>query len=83
MTLLTDKIGEDFWIGANDIAKEGNWIWESDKSKLFFSDWHVGEPNTGGANEDCVKIRWAISLYRWNDARCEKLNLYISEKMAF
>jgi hypothetical protein len=40
---FTDKIGQHFWIGANDIDIEDDWIWESDKSKLLFSDWHVGE----------------------------------------
>jgi hypothetical protein len=36
-------MGQHFWIGANDIDIEDDWIWESDKSKLLFSDWHVGE----------------------------------------
>ena len=77
MTFLADKNGLDFWIGANDIDIEDDWVWESDKSKLFFSDWHVGQPTTDG---DCVEIRWNKSLYRWNDVICSHLNLYICEK---
>jgi hypothetical protein len=34
MNFLTDKMGQHFWIGANDIDIEDDWIWESDKSKL-------------------------------------------------
>jgi hypothetical protein len=77
VTFLTDKHGEDFWIGANDKDLEGDWVWESDKSKLLFSDWHVDEPSTDG---DCAEIRWDQSLYRWNDIICSDFNLYICEK---
>jgi hypothetical protein len=56
-----------FWIGANDIEIEYDWVWESDKSKLLFSDWHVGEPNNYDDAEDCGQIRWHNLLYRWND----------------
>ena len=55
-------MGLDFWIGANDIDIEDDWVWESDKSKLLFSDWHVGEPNNYKNDEDCGKIRWHNSL---------------------
>lgn len=75
---LTDNNGEDFWIGANDIDSEGDWVWESDKSKLVFRYWHVGEPN--GEYEDCGTIRWHNSLYKWNDVPCHILYLYICEK---
>jgi hypothetical protein len=77
VTFLTDKNGSDFWIGANDIYIEDDWVWESDKSKLLFSDWHVDEPSTDG---DCTDIKWFQSLYRWNDEICSHFNLYICEK---
>ena len=80
MNFLTDKNDEDFWIGANDIDIEDAWIGESDKSKLLFSDWHVGEPNNNKNDEDCGKIRWHNSLYRWNDENCQHIHLYICEK---
>ena len=77
MTFLTDKNGEDFWIGANDKDLEGDWVWESDKSKLVIRDWHTGQPSKDG---DCVEIRWYQSLYRWNDVICSHFILYICEK---
>ena len=58
---------------------EDGWVWESDKSKLFFSDWRVNEPNNE-LNEDCSEIRWSNSLYKWNDVPCQHLNLYICEQ---
>ncbi|VDH91243.1 Hypothetical predicted protein [Mytilus galloprovincialis] len=30
---------KSMWIGANDISREGSWVWESDRSTLTFSDW--------------------------------------------
>ena len=79
MNFLTDKNDEHFWIGANDIEIEDDWVWESDKSKLLFSDWNVGEPNNYNS-EDCGKMRWHNSLYRWNDDKCQNLYFYICKK---
>jgi len=75
---LTDKMGQHFWIGANDIDIEDDWVWESDKSKLLFSDWHDGEPNND--HEDCGDILWYNLQYKWNDGECHHFNLYICEK---
>jgi hypothetical protein len=79
VNFLTDQNGEDFWTGANDIDIERDWVWESDNSKLLFSDWHVGEPNNKH-NEDCGQMRRNNSPYRWNDAKCQNVHLYICEK---
>ena len=81
MNFLTDKNGEHFWIGANDIDIEDDWVWESDKSKPLFSNWRAGEQNSyHNANEDCGNMRWQNSLYRWNDDQCQHLYLYICEQ---
>lgn len=77
MTFLTERKCNNFWIGANDIAITDDWVWEYDKSKLLFSDWHVGEPSKG---EDCGEIKWDRSLYRWNNQICSSSNLYICQK---
>ena len=45
-----------FWIGVNDIASEGNWVWvngeRASSSELI---WYSGEPG-GGRNENCVFV---------------------------
>jgi C-type mannose receptor len=79
VNFLTDKNGKEFWIGANDIEIEDYWVWESDTSKLLFSDWDVGEPNNNN-NEDCGKMTWHNILYRWNDVPCQLHFHYICEK---
>jgi hypothetical protein len=79
VNFLTDTNGESFWIGLNDIDIENDWVWESDKSQLLFSDWHDGEPNHYH-NSDCCEIAWYNLLFRWNDRPCDFLVRYICEK---
>ena len=79
VNFLTVNNGESFWIGADDIDIENDWVWESDKSQLLFSDWHDGEPSHY-KNEDCCQIAWYYLLYRWNDELCHASFLYICEK---
>lgn len=50
--------GEDaqrsFWIGLNDIANEGRFVWSSGEP-VTYTHWAVGEPNNAG-NGDAVYI---------------------------
>ena len=51
------SIGNDyFWIGVNDIASEGNWVWvngeRASSSELI---WKSGQPD-GGRNQNCVIV---------------------------
>ena len=82
MTFPTDKNGAGFWIGANDKDIEDDLVWDSEKSKLLFSDWLVGESDNAQNNEDCGMLKWYnhISLYKWNDDQCKQRKLYICEK---
>ena len=46
-----------FWIGVNDIASEGNWVWmngeRASSSELI---WSSGQPD-GGRIENCVIVQ--------------------------
>ena len=46
-----------FWIGANDIASEGNWVWmngeRASSSELI---WVSGQPNNHGGKQDCAVV---------------------------
>ena len=50
------SINFNFWIGVNDIASEGNWVWvngeRASSSELI---WYSGQPN-GGRNQNCVGV---------------------------
>ncbi|XP_038667997.1 lectin-like [Scyliorhinus canicula] len=57
-----------FWIGLNDMKKEGTYVWV-DGSPTDFTKWQKNEPNNAG-NEDCVYIQ-GKGKAGWNDVRCE------------
>ena len=59
--------------GVTDIREEGNFVWESDESRLTYAHWRKGEPNNRG-NEDCVHLRYTNKLWKgsWNDLRCTR-----------
>ena len=53
----------DFWIGLNDIANEGTYLWDSGEA-LGYTNWHPGEPNNSN-NEDAV--HFCCGDGSWND----------------
>jgi hypothetical protein len=55
------------WIGFNDVAKEGTFVWSSGEP-VTFTAWDSGEPNNYSGNEDFVTI------YPPNHARAGKWN---------
>jgi hypothetical protein len=54
------------WIGANDLASEGTWVW-SDGTPWDYSNWLPGEPN-GWTGENCGHF-WDGP--GWNDHSCD------------
>ena len=62
---------ESFWIGANDIKREGRFEW-SDGSPFSFTKWWAREPNNKGSRgqEDCVHLKRSGYKRAWNDLAC-------------
>ncbi|XP_078000516.1 perlucin-like protein [Glandiceps talaboti] len=66
-----------FWIGMNDIAIEGDYVW-TDGTPTCFSGWANGEPNNNakcgdGNGQDCAQLwfrREAKGLF--DDECCDK-----------
>ena len=73
-TALVDEINRrgftdrnmNFWIGLNDLVKEGDWRLASSGLKPFYLNWHHDQPNNRGGNEHCARIRIGPDA-RWKD----------------
>ena len=71
---------ESVWIGGNDRAHEGSWVWVDGTPVSGYVSWVSGEPNNSGDNEDCLQLR---GDGYWNDARCSRSMLSICEGSIF
>jgi len=75
-----DGVAETFigsantFIGLTDRATEGTFVWD-DGTPLTYTNWHTGEPNSGGSaatyQEDCVIIAGARVGAQWDDRPCD------------
>ncbi len=64
---------ESAWIGANDLVKEGTFVWAGGPEagqnvNSIYINWGSGEPSDSGG-EDCAEI--PLSNGRWNDRKCD------------
>ena len=60
------------WIGLNDIAEEGTWVW-ADGKRADFTEWGPTQPQ-GGAIENCVEFNTGFDHpgKKWHDAPCNQ-----------
>ena len=68
---------QDIWLGGNDLAKEGTWVW-SDGTPWDYSDWSSGQPDNGGSNQDCLKGNWRN--LQWDDDFVHEKYLFLCMK---
>ncbi|XP_076072524.1 perlucin-like protein [Mytilus galloprovincialis] len=78
-TITSKLVKQQYWLGAADHLKEGDWRWMNDLSKVQYSGWHPNEPNNYAGNEDCALISIAHSSLSWNDGTCKSSLGYICE----
>lgn len=69
---------KNFWIGLNDLTREGWYTWISDYSAVTYTDWMSGNPDNHHGVEDCCEIRGS----NWNDVDCSVSYSFICEKNA-
>ncbi|KXJ22252.1 C-type lectin [Exaiptasia diaphana] len=59
--------GYYFWIGFNDRAKEGTFVW-FDGTKSNYTNWKKGEPNNNNGSEHCTMKSQGSK--KWIDQKC-------------
>ena len=74
------NVTDGTWIGLNDIAEEGNWVW-TDGKRVNFTNWSTDQPDNANhfnpEGEDCVVLNTYTTPggdshqpKKWNDAPC-------------
>ena len=63
---LTGLTTEMHWIGATDIAAEGDWVW-ADGTAWAFTDWKAGQPDNRNIENCLMKNFRGV---QWNDGPC-------------
>jgi hypothetical protein len=68
--------GGGWFIGLSDAASRGAFTWV-DGGPLSFTAWLPGEPNDGGADEDCAEMDQVGG--GWNDVPCSMTRAFVCE----
>ena len=68
--IATLVAGQGTWLGLNDRANEGVWVWDSGEPSGAgtYTNWYTGEPNNffnGAIDEDVSVMNWSGGA--WND----------------
>eukprot|EP00057_Strongylocentrotus_purpuratus_P031477 XP_784754.3 PREDICTED: uncharacterized protein LOC579551 isoform X1 [Strongylocentrotus purpuratus] len=76
--LLNATLGNDFWIGYYDRAREGEWSWVDcgADTEFAYSNWAPGQPNDLNGLQDCGQV---TNFGEYNDWECTRTMMYICE----
>jgi len=67
----------NFWIGLNDIANEGVFVWAESHESADYNNWASNEPDNGHGSEDCVQMNGRPQdQFEWNDLSCDRVEAY-------
>ena len=66
------------WLGLNDKANEGSFVWETSGMNVTYTNWLYFAPDNAQGQEDCV--RFYEDTGKWNDAPCIARLPFVCEK---
>ena len=75
---LSQNVLADTWIGLNDLASEGDMIWDGGEPLATYSHWATDQPDDFDGLEDCVEL--LADGRGWNDRACTDLRQYLCER---
>ena len=71
------EIGYTFWLGANDIQAERNWVWNSNEEVVNLDEfWYTARP-TGSSGQNCLVMDAAMFdgvCHEHGPSVCEYIN---------
>ncbi|XP_065089681.1 perlucin-like [Ochlerotatus camptorhynchus] len=73
----------ELWIGANDLNKEGHFVWNGNGKPVAYSKWLPGKPDNKNGKEHCVHLWYekAKNLnWGWNDVVCSSKRRFVCER---
>nr|XP_054752325.1 uncharacterized protein LOC129257911 [Lytechinus pictus] len=76
--LWNETLGNDYWIGYYDRAREGQWSWVDcgADTEFAYSNWAPGQPNDLNGVQDCGQV---TNFGEYNDWECDRTMMYICE----
>ncbi|XP_070552180.1 cell surface hyaluronidase-like isoform X2 [Ptychodera flava] len=66
----------NLWIGLDDKAEEGKFVWQTDATEGSLMNWASKEPNSGEGN-NCVMLVKSSGL--WKAVNCESLSRFVCQ----
>ncbi|XP_021340194.1 perlucin-like protein [Mizuhopecten yessoensis] len=58
-----------FWLGGDDMSKEGEWRWTANGQPFSYTNWYPGEPNNYH-DQDCLLAHIRGTHFYWEDWNC-------------
>ncbi|XP_062551279.1 C-type lectin 37Db-like [Armigeres subalbatus] len=80
----TEVTRADLWIGLNDLALEGRFIWHALGLGPVFTQWKKDEPNNLNQSEHCTHMWWQPTnnlFWDWNDDGCSREFNFVCENL--
>ena len=68
-----------FWIGVNDLEKDGNWVLTGSGGVPEYYNWMEGYPENNDDSKNCVIIN---PSGEWSCINCPAVLAYVCEKSA-
>ncbi|RUS70475.1 hypothetical protein EGW08_021766 [Elysia chlorotica] len=81
---VSSDIDNSYWIGLNDLAFEGEFMWPNRSLKVDYTRWASHQPKIPGDQHNCVMInyRGRASHPGWHDTVCALHKFFICEQVS-
>jgi len=75
-SFMLSFVSKATWIGANDVAVEGTFMWTT-QEPFVFTSWDTGDPQDTNHSVNCVSIGSALT---WQDRPCGSTQCSVCER---